>query len=150
MIKRNIYLGCGIIIMKSIKIFKDDVFKPSVKTPGLMKTGNPEVFLVDTVKVEMDFPKDVLVAANIPEKTAAQEIKKVLALYLFKENGLSFGKACELSGLSHREFIELLGKQGIPLHYDINDYEEDLKTIRSIDYDNCIQHDSLIKPYKDL
>lgn len=87
---------------------------------------------METVKVEMDFPKDVLVAANIPEKTAAQEIKKVLALYLFKENGLSFGKACELSDLSHREFIELLGRQGIPLHYDINDYEEDLKIIRSI------------------
>jgi len=69
--------------MKSIKIFKDDVFKPSVKTPGLMKTGNPEVFLVDTVKVEMDFPKDVLVAANIPEKNCRSRNKKGLSLVPF-------------------------------------------------------------------
>lgn len=84
--------------------------------------------MVDTIKVEINFPKDVLVAANILEKNAAQEIKKILALFLFKENGLSFGKACKLSGLSQSEFLELLGKQRIPLHYDVDDYEEDFRT----------------------
>ena len=87
---------------------------------------------MDMVKIEIDLPKDILVAASMSEKSASQEIKKALAVYLFKENVLSFGKACELSGLSKVYFIELLGKDEISLHYDVEDYEEDLNTIRDL------------------
>jgi len=85
---------------------------------------------MDKVKIEFNIPKDILVAASISEKNAPYEIKKLLAVYLFKERILSFGKACELSGLSKTEFLELTGSMKIPLNYDIEDFEEDLMIVR--------------------
>ena len=84
---------------------------------------------MDTVTVKMDFPKDVLLAADISEANAPSDIKKHLALYMFKERIISFGKASGLSGLNKLEFIELAGSKGISLNYDADDYREDLNTI---------------------
>ena len=88
---------------------------------------------MDTVTVRMDFPKDILLAADISEITASIDIKKHLALYMFKERILSFGKASELSGMNKLEFLELAGSKGISLNYDVDDYYEDLRTILDLD-----------------
>jgi predicted HTH domain antitoxin len=45
---------------------------------------------------------------------------------------LSFGQARRLSGLSVWDFLELLRKREVQLHYDIAELEEDLKTLREI------------------
>ena len=87
---------------------------------------------MDTVTVKMDFPKDVLLAADISETNAPSDIKKHLALHMFKERIISFGKASELSGLNKLEFIELAGSKGISLNYDAGDYQEDLNTIQDL------------------
>jgi len=87
---------------------------------------------MDSVTVKMDFPKDVLLAADISVANAPYDIKKHLALYMFKERIISFGKASALSGLNKLEFIELAGNKGISLNYDADDYREDLNTIRDL------------------
>ena len=87
---------------------------------------------MDTVTVKMDFPKDVLLAADISEANAPSDIKKHLALYMFKERIISFGKASELSGLNKLEFLELAGSKCIPFNYDTDDYREDLNTIQDL------------------
>ena len=88
---------------------------------------------MDTVTINMELPKDVLLAADISEISASAEIRKLLALYMFRERLLSFGKAAELSGIDKLEFMELAGSKGISLNYDIDDYQEDLKTVRSLE-----------------
>ena len=87
---------------------------------------------MDTVTVKIDFPKDVLLAADITESNASLNIKKYLALYMFKERILSFGKAVELAEMDRIEFLELAGSKGISLNYDADDYQEDLHTIQVI------------------
>ena len=87
---------------------------------------------MDIVTVMMELPKDVLIAADIPEVSASTEIRKHLALHMFKERILSFGKAVELSGMDKLSFIELAGSKGISLNYDVGDYHEDLKTIQDL------------------
>ena len=87
---------------------------------------------MDTVTVKMDFPKDILLAADISEANAPSDIKKHLSLYMFKERILSFGKASELSGMNKLEFMELAGSKGISLNYDADDYQEDLNTIQDL------------------
>ena len=87
---------------------------------------------MDTVTINMELPKDVLLAADISEIRASAEIRKLLALYMFKERLLSFGKAAELSGVDKLTFMELAGSKGISLNYDADDYQEDLNTIRSL------------------
>jgi len=88
---------------------------------------------MDTVKIQMDLPKDILLAADISETNATTEIKKYLAVSLFKERVLSFGKACVLSGMDKMDFMIYAGSKGISLNYDSDDYLEDLETIKGID-----------------
>ena len=87
---------------------------------------------MSTVTVKMEFPKDVLLAADISEANAPTDIRMHLALYMFKERILSFGKATELSGMDKLDFMELAGSKGISLNYDADDYQEDLNTIRDL------------------
>jgi len=87
---------------------------------------------MSNITVTMELPRDILSAANISEIKANSDIKKYLALYLFGERVLSFGKATELSGMNKFEFMELLGSKGISFNYDSEDYQEDLKTIKEL------------------
>ena len=59
-------------------------------------------------------------------------LKRELALYLFEQGKLSFGKARELAEMTVWEFQQLLGSRGISIHYDVEDYEQDLVTLREL------------------
>jgi len=87
---------------------------------------------MDTITVTMNLPKDIVLAADMTEATVTMDIKKHLALYMFKERILSFGKAAELSGISKPAFLELAGSKGMSLNYDIDDYHEDIKTLQGL------------------
>jgi len=39
---------------------------------------------MDTVTIQMNFPKDILLAADISETNASSDIMRFLALYMFK------------------------------------------------------------------
>ena len=88
---------------------------------------------MDTITIQMDISKDLLLAADISETNAQSDIKKYLALYLFKELILSFGKAADLSGMDKLSFLELVGIKGIQLNYDSDDYYDDIKTIKGFE-----------------
>ncbi|MCP4168685.1 MAG: UPF0175 family protein, partial [Chloroflexi bacterium] len=51
---------------------------------------------------------------------------------LFQQGKLSFGKAREMTGMTAWVFQQLLGSRGIPIHYDVGEYEEDLQTLREL------------------
>ena len=81
------------------------------------------------LQVTMEIPREVVQAA----KMDVQELKRELAVHLFEEEKLSFGKARELAGMTFWEFQQILGSRGIPIHYDVRDYEEDLETLRRLE-----------------
>ena len=87
---------------------------------------------MDTITVNMELPRDVLLAADILEANAPTDIRKHLALYMFKERMLSFGKAAELSGMSKINFMELAGSKGISFNYDADDYFEDVNALKDL------------------
>ena len=87
---------------------------------------------MDNIIIKIDLPKDILLAADISEANAPADIKKFLALYMFKERILSFGKAAELSGVDKLSFMELAGSKAISLNYDEDDYHDDLMTIKGL------------------
>ena len=78
--------------------------------------------------VAIDIPREILHAARI----SPAEVKRELAVLLFEQGRLSFGKARELAGMSHWQFQQLLASRAIDLHYDVEDYEQDLKTLRDV------------------
>lgn len=65
-------------------------------------------------------------------RMSSEELRTELALHLFEQGKLSFGKAREMAGLDVWDFQNLLGIRGIPAHYDIAEYEEDLKTLKEL------------------
>jgi len=64
---------------------------------------------------------------KIPKEELAGEIKKMIALELYRRRALSLGKACELAGITRWEFFELNEKAQIPIQYDQEDWERDKK-----------------------
>ena len=84
------------------------------------------------MKITLDIPDEVIKIMNIPKNEISSELKIQVALYLYEKGKLSFGKARELSGLNKWEFMERLRKNQIPLKYDIEDFKEDVETIKEL------------------
>lgn len=78
--------------------------------------------------VSFEIPREVLRATRM----TPEELRRELALHLFEQEKLSFGKARELAEMSVWDFQQLLGSRGIPIHYDVEAYENDLKTLRKL------------------
>ena len=54
------------------------------------------------------------------------------AIPLFQQGRLSFGKAREMAGMTVWAFQQILGSREIPVHYDVDEYEEDLATLKTL------------------
>ncbi|ELY59757.1 hypothetical protein C491_05296 [Natronococcus amylolyticus DSM 10524] len=74
----------------------------------------------------IEIPEEVYDALRLPEDEREGVMREELACSLYNRGALSFGKARELTGLSKREFGELLGKRGIERHYTDEELAEDL------------------------
>ena len=79
----------------------------------------------------IEIPPEVIHTTHM----STQDMKLELALTLFQQAKISFGKAREMTGLTVWAFQQLLGIRGITVHYDIEDYLED-----------CVVVDALTKP----
>lgn len=78
--------------------------------------------------ITLEIPPEVIPATRM----TPQELRRELAVHLFQQGRLSFGKAREMAGMTVWTFQQLLGSRGIPVHYDLEDYEEDLATLREL------------------
>ena len=79
-------------------------------------------------KRQIEIPREVIRATRM----TPQELRRELAVHLFQQGKLSFGKAREMAGMTVWAFQQLLGSRGIPVHYDLEDYEEDLVTLKEL------------------
>lgn len=70
-------------------------------------------------------PDDVLRAARM----SAAELMQEIAVLLFQKEKLTLGQASRLAGMNQLQFQHLLASRQIPLHYDVAEFEADLKTL---------------------
>jgi len=78
--------------------------------------------------VFIQVPREVLHATRM----TTAELRCELALSLFQQGKLSFGKAREMAEMTGWAFQQLLGTRGIVVHYDTPEYEQDLETLNEI------------------
>jgi predicted HTH domain antitoxin len=71
-------------------------------------------------------PDEVLQSAHI----SSGELLQAVALMLYEQGKLTLGQASALAEVSQLQFQFLLASRRIPLHYDVADFEADLKTLR--------------------
>jgi len=80
----------------------------------------------------LNIQKGVIQAIKVPVSEAPRRLRRELAIRLYEKGLLSFGKARELSEMSRWAFHDLLGEEGILRRYDVEELEEDLKTLREL------------------
>ena len=78
--------------------------------------------------ISIEIPREVAHAARMRPR----DLRRELAIYLFQQGRLSFGKAREMAGMTVWAFQQLLASRGIHVHYDVEDYEEDLTTLKEL------------------
>lgn len=74
----------------------------------------------------LEIPDSVVRAMRLPPNEQRRQLKVELAVSLYAQSILSFGKACELAGMSKLEFGILLGKRNIPRQYSEQDLQDDI------------------------
>jgi predicted HTH domain antitoxin len=79
------------------------------------------------VSIKLEIPDSIARAMNLPEERIPRELLVELAVALYTQDILSFGKARELAQMGKYEFSKLLGERGIARHYGHEELEEDLR-----------------------
>ena len=82
----------------------------------------------ESTSTTLELPPGLMQAARM----TPGELKLELALTLFQQNKLSFGKARELAGMSVLEFQREMGKRKISPHYGVREFDEDMATLKSM------------------
>jgi predicted HTH domain antitoxin len=76
--------------------------------------------------VFIKIPREVVHATQM----SPDELRQELAIYLFQQGKLSFGKAREMAGLTAWSFQQVLAGRGIDVHYGVAEYEQDRATLK--------------------
>jgi len=76
----------------------------------------------------LDIPQEILDSARL----SLDEVRTELALSLYGAGRLSLGKARELADMTLWRFRQLVATRKIAPHYDIEDIQEDLETLREL------------------
>lgn len=73
-------------------------------------------------------PDEILLTVRMSAAELAQEI----AILLFRQEKLTLGQASRLAQMSQLQFQFLLASRQIPVHYDVADFEADLRTLQEL------------------
>ena len=71
---------------------------------------------------------EILHAARMSEA----ELKQEIAVMLFQKEKLTLGQASRLAGMNQLQFQHLLASRQIPVHYNVEDFEADIKILREM------------------
>jgi predicted HTH domain antitoxin len=74
-------------------------------------------------------PDELLDAAGLTEREMAAEV----ALELYRREKLTMGQAARLAGVHLTEFWKLMATRDIYIHYDVEDLEQDIATLRKLE-----------------
>lgn len=73
-------------------------------------------------------------AVRLPPEEVSDRIKRELAIRLYKKGLLTFGQARQLAGVPRWDFRHALAEEDVPRRYDIEELEEDLKTLKALEW----------------
>ena len=83
-------------------------------------------------KIFIEIPENIIRSVKIPPGEINERLKQELAVRLYDQGILTFGKARELAGMLKWDFYKLLGKKEINRKYDIEELNRDLGTLETL------------------
>ena len=85
---------------------------------------------MQTVRVEI--PAELVLAAGLDADNLSAATTRLLALELYREDRVSLGSAAELCHMPVEQFMEFSGRHNVPLHFGVDDLEEDRQTLERL------------------
>jgi len=76
--------------------------------------------------ITLHVPDSVIQAIRLPEKGLQDGLLRELAVALYAQAVLPFGKARELAGVTRRAFAHILEQRGVARHYGRDELADDL------------------------
>ncbi len=73
-------------------------------------------------------PDEILTITRMTEAEMRQEI----AVMLFQKEKLTLAQASRFAGINRLAFQHLLASRQIPVHYDVEDFEQDIKNLQEM------------------
>ncbi|HHP7243879.1 MAG TPA: UPF0175 family protein [Elainellaceae cyanobacterium] len=72
------------------------------------------------------------ITINLPDDIQVTEtdLRQELAVALFQQEKITLGTASQIAGIHQIEFQRLIASRGICVHYDVEDLEQDLSSLR--------------------
>ena len=83
-------------------------------------------------KISLEIPSDVMESIKLPRREVIGRLKQELAVKLYEKGVLSFGKARKLAEMTKWDFQQLIGREKVARHYDIEEFEKDIKTLEKL------------------
>ena len=80
--------------------------------------------------LHLDIPESITSSLRLPEPEIEPRLLAELAVALYAQGILPFGKASELAGISRHSFADLLAHREIPRHYTEQELAQDLEYAR--------------------
>jgi predicted HTH domain antitoxin len=81
--------------------------------------------------VNIELPADL--TAQFESENVSEEVARLLALELFREQKVSLGRAAELCSMPLAAFMKFSAAHGVPpITYSLDDLEADRKTIERL------------------
>jgi predicted HTH domain antitoxin len=81
--------------------------------------------------LQISISDSIVQALRLLEQRIEQELRRELAIALYTQDILSFGKARELAEMDKYEFGQLLSGRRVARHYGFEELDDDLSYARS-------------------
>ena len=76
--------------------------------------------------MSVTFPDELLQQTHLTN----EEMTVEMAVHLFEIEKLTLGQASKMAEMSQWDFQQVLGSRNIPLHYGVEEFEKDMKTLK--------------------
>lgn len=80
--------------------------------------------------LSVEIPESIASSIRLPQPEVGQRLQTELAVALYAQSILSFGKASDLAGMARYAFADLVADRNIPRHYNEQDLADDLDYAR--------------------
>ena len=100
---------------------------PAVQEFTLFRCKISQKDLVEFMTLHLDIPESITSSLRLPAPEMEPRLRAELAVALYGQGILPFGKASELAGVSRYGFADLLGRREIPRHYTEQELAQDLE-----------------------
>lgn len=76
--------------------------------------------------MQIEIPESITASLRLPVPEVEPRLRTELAIALYSQGILPFGKASELAGISRYGFAGLIGSRDIPRHYTDSELAQDV------------------------